>query len=366
MARDRSRSPVGASGSLKKSSEEGPIVPIIDISGLFGDDQAVKRSVAKEIGEACEKIGFMVIRNHGIPQEIIDAAWERTSDFFAQPLAEKMKMKTEDEEKYPYGYSAFGGEVLSAGKALEKRDSAESNADAAPVGDLKEMWSIGPKDAAAGMMPRQWPEDPAGFADAYAAYYDAINELARVLLKAFAMALDLPEDWFDDKMDKHISALRANNYPDQKGMKVPAGSIRCSAHTDYGTITILKSGGPGLQVSKDKENPMWHDVPFIKDAFVINLGDLMRRWTNDRWSSTLHRVVNPPAGDAAAWGRRMSLAFFHNLNKDAQVEAIPSCVSEAHPALYDPIVAGEFLMLKHLASNGKADPDAHLTKRGGA
>mmetsp|Transcript_92697 Transcript_92697/g.207560 ORF Transcript_92697/g.207560 Transcript_92697/m.207560 type:complete len:150 (-) Transcript_92697:118-567(-) len=148
-------------------------------------------------------------------------------------------------------------------------------------------------------------------------------------------------------------------------MDVPAGSIRCSAHTDYGTLTILRSGGPGLQVSKDRDQPTWHDVPFVQDGFVINLGDLMRRWTNDRWSSTLHRVVNPPSGEEQTWGRRLALAFFHNLNKDAVVEAIPSCVSEDRPAMYDPIVAGEFLMLKHLASNGKADPDAHLRKRDG-
>jgi len=357
-ARDRSRSPKG-------KADQEPVVPIIDISGLYGDKASMER-VSKQIGEACEKIGFMVIVNHGVPQKVIDEAWNETLAFFDRPMSEKMLMKTADEEKYPYGYSALGGEVLSAGKALEKKDSAasESGSESKPAGDLKEMWAIGPDNGA--MPERQWPKDPPAFAGAYAAYYAAINDLAGVLLKAFAVALDLPENWFDDKRDKHISALRANNYPDQSGMKVQDGSIRCSAHTDYGTITILKSGGPGLQVSKDKDSPVWHDVPFVKDAFIINLGDLMRRWTNDKWSSTLHRVVNPSANDRAAWGRRLSLAFFHNLNKDAQVEAIPSCVSEARPAIYDPIIAGDFLMLKHLASMGKADPDAHLKAKSGA
>eukprot|EP00438_Fugacium_kawagutii_P011740 Skav222914 [mRNA] locus=scaffold1489:221431:224824:+ [translate_table: standard] len=217
------------------------------------------------------------------------------------------------------------------------------------------------------------------------AYYENANQLAQRLLRAFAMALDLPDDWFVNKTDKHVSALRSNNYPDQASMVVPEGSIRCSAHTDYGTLTILKSGGPGLQVSKDVENVCWHDVPFVEpwslpgpsssriseeNGFVINLGDLMRRWTNDRWSSTLHRVVNPPKDKAVTWGRRLAIAFFHNLNKenirrsegDAMVETIPSCISADQPALYDSIVAGEFLMLKHLASNGKADPDAHLKR----
>merc|ERR1740121_1765179 len=151
--------------------------------------------------------------------------------------------------------------------------------------------------------------------------------------------MGLKEDWFEDKADRHISALRANNYPDQRYITVPAESIRCSAHTDYGTLTILKSGGPGLQLSKDKDNPVWHDVPYVEDAFVINLGDLMRRWTNDRWSSTLHRVINPPAEQAGAWGRRLAIAFFHNLNKDARVEVIPSCVSKGIMSSRVPTVA---------------------------
>merc|ERR1719401_2386384 len=222
---------------------------------------------------------------------------------------------------------------------------------------------MGPCDPAAGMLPRRFPKRPEGFAHAWDRYYKHVNDLAKRLLRAFAIALDLEEDWFESKLSKHISALRANNYPDQRNIVVPPGSIRCSPHTDYGTVTILRSGGPGLQVSKDKDQPVWHDVPHVEDGFVINLGDLMRRWTNDKWSSTLHRVINPPAGKAATWGRRLAMAFFHILNKDTVVEAIPSCVSQDKPALYDPIVAGEFLMLKHLASNGKADPDAHLKRK---
>merc|ERR1719343_841158 len=236
------------------------------------------------------------------------------------------------------------------------------------AGDMKEMMAIGPKDPRSGMSERRLPgnADVEGFSEAWEEYYEQTNALANRLLGAFALALELPEDFFVTMVDRHISAMRANNSPSQKGMTVPAGSIRASAHTDYGTVTVLRSGGPGLQVSKDKESPVWHDVPYVEDGFIINLGDLMRRWTNDRWSSTLHRVVNPPADKVETWGRRMALAFFHNLNKDAVVEAIPSCVTADSPALYDPIVAGDFLMLKHLASMGKADPDAHLKRRIGS
>lgn len=335
-------------------------MPIIDISALSaGSDLGARMEVAKRIGKACEEIGFFIVVNHGIPKDVIDSAWNKTLDFFDLPLEVKTKFKSDDDAKYPYGYSGLGGENLARGKRVD--GAAEDKG----AGDMKEMMAIGPKDPRSGMSERRLPgsSDLEGFAEAWEEYYEQANALANRILSAFALALELPEDFFVSMVDKHISAMRANNYPSQKGLVVPAGSIRASAHTDYGTVTILRSGGPGLQVSKDKENPVWHDVPYVEDGFVINLGDLMRRWTNDRWSSTLHRVINPPAEQAGAWGRRLAIAFFHNLNKDARVEAIPSCVRKGEGALYDPIVAGEFLMLKHLASMGKADPDAHLKRR---
>ena len=122
-------------------------------------------------------------------------------------------------------------------------------------------------------------------------------------------------------IDKHASAIRALNYPVMNDSYCVSGHTRASAHTDYGTLTILKSGGPGLQAAKDTNPPIWIDVPHVENAFVINLGDLMRRWTNNQWLSTLHQVVNPESCDE--WTRRQSIAFFHNVNSDAIVSAIP-------------------------------------------
>lgn len=140
----------------------------------------------------------------------------------------------------------------------------------------------------------------------------------------------------------------SRNYPDVE--ETPEeGQIRASAHTDYGTVTILKPDDApgGLQVlGKDGE---WHDVPYIPGAYVINLGDLMARWTNDKWVSTLHRVVNPPT-DAGRSCRRQSVAFFHNINADAVVECIDTCQSEDNPPKYPPVKAFDFLLEKHLAS----------------
>lgn len=355
-SRTRSRSP-----HLGKETAADSLVPIIDISALIsGGDESARAATAKKIGRACEDIGFFIVVNHGVSTEVMEAAWQKMLEFFDLPLAEKLAMQSEDEAKYPYGYSPLGAEILSIGKQAE---TAKDQPAAKTGGDMKEMMQIGPADEKCGMPARRMPPKPDGFKQAVEIYYESMNTLAHRLLEACAVALGLPESWFDDKIDRHIAALRAINYPDQNNVLVPSGSIRASAHTDYGAITILRSGGPGLQVAKDKENPDWRDVPYIENGFVINLGDLMRRWTNERWLSTLHRVVNPPEGKAAIWGRRMAMAFFYNLNKDAVVEAIPSCVSAEHPVLYDPIVAGEFLMLKHLASNGKADANAHFQKR---
>mmetsp|Transcript_4739 Transcript_4739/g.7739 ORF Transcript_4739/g.7739 Transcript_4739/m.7739 type:complete len:406 (+) Transcript_4739:35-1252(+) len=380
------------------------IVPIIDVSPLFGKDQDQRVATAQAIGKACREIGFIVIVGHQVEKEIIDNAWAATRNFFDEKLDYKTQyIKPQDE--YPFGYSEVGGEVLSAGKAAEEKEDGKAIPMAPP--DLKEMFSIGPKNPKAGFPERLFPTKPAQFADAWTAYYDTLASLAREILRAFAMALDLDNElYFDQFIDHHASALRAINYPAVDTSTLLPGQLRASAHTDYGTMTILKSDGPGLQVSKDVQPPTWYDVPHISDGFIINLGDLMRRWTNDRWVSTLHRVVIPTCEVSAQWTsqqqptptsagagtaekeqqqeqqqgekalaaaaaaspqvkrtqRRQSMAFFHNLNKDAEVAVIlrrrrkrkeaggglEEDTTEA--ALYKPIIAGDFLMQKHLAS----------------
>ena len=211
-------------------------------------------------------------------------------------LKKKSKL-SKPQDEYPFGYTGFKGEVLSAGKAVEKGDTT---GEAPP--DLKEMFSLGPANPDAGFPERLWPDNE-NFISAWTNYYDTLAELAANILRAFAISLKLPsEDYFDQFIDHHASALRAINYPHVDEEPVP-GQLRASAHTDYGTITILKADAPGLQVSKDKDPPSWIDVPYVEGAFIINLGDLMKRWTNDRWLSTLHQVVNPEHGDAC-WSRQ--------------------------------------------------------------
>jgi isopenicillin N synthase-like dioxygenase len=173
--------------------------------------------------------------------------------------------------------------------------------------------------------------------------------LASDLMRIFAVALDLPEPFFADTLNRHISAIRLINYPEQPEAPVP-GQLRSGEHSDYGSLTILKieNAPGGLQVRTRKGR--WIDVPAVTDAFIINIGDLMMHWTNDRWISTLHRVVNPPR-DRALGSRRLSMVFFHQPNYDALIECLPTCQGPGHPPKHPPVTSGEHRLRKFLATS---------------
>ncbi|KAJ1422459.1 hypothetical protein B484DRAFT_452358 [Ochromonadaceae sp. CCMP2298] len=346
------------------SSSGATIVPIIDISSLFGQDQEARLATAQQMGRACKEIGFFVIVGHQVDPAVIDAAWTSTRVFFDSSMEHKQQF-IKPQKEYPFGYSGVGGEVLSAGKAAEGLGADGSTVAAAAPPDLKEMFSLGPSDPVAGFPARLFPSEPASFAAAWSLYYDTLAALAQHILRAFALSLELPdENYFDQFVGHHASAMRAINYPAISSAEgLLPGQLRASAHTDYGTITLLKSDGPGLQVSKDTSPPSWYDVPHVEGGFIVNLGDLMRRWTNDCWLSTLHRVVVPSSEVSSSWDagtgaqggallgqtlRRQSIAFFHNLNRDAEVRVLLRGAEDVPK--HAPIIAGDFLMQKHLAS----------------
>ena len=272
----------------------------------------------------------MIVTGHGVPDGVVDRAWQTSEEFFDLPLNEKRAIPLTEE--YPFGYSGFEEETLAG--SLDQ--------DSAP--DLKESFSIGPSDPPPGVPETRWPRRPPGLEAAWLAYYQAMEQLAATLLRSFAVALGLAEDWFADKTDHHASALRALSYPELARPPAPR-QLRASAHSDYGCLTILAADGPGLQV-QGREG-QWLDVPSVAGSFVVNLGDLMAHWTNDHWRSTLHRVVAPPLETQK---RRQSIAFFHNVNEDAVIECIKTCVRPDRPAKYPPVSAGEHLRAKHAAA----------------
>lgn len=315
-------------------------VPIIDIAPYPTGSQAHQRAVAQQIGTACRDIGFLVVAGHGVSQDLVAEVDEVSRAFFDLPLAEKMQV-VRPAPDVTRGYIPLEGESVA-----RSRGAAEA------PGDLNESFMIGPVDVeeslyycgpAAGkhFAPNLWPARPVTLRAAYTAYFRVMVDLARTLMRLFALALEQPETFFDDKIDKHISRLRVRNYPAPQVLPRP-GQLRIGAHSDYGSLTILRAEDKpgGLQVCNQAGE--WVDVPIVPGCFIVNLGDLMARWTNDTWVSTLHRVVNPPLA-LAEQSRRQSLVFFHNPNYDAVIECIPSCQSANQPARYPVTTSGAHL-----------------------
>ncbi|MGA8444938.1 MAG: 2OG-Fe(II) oxygenase family protein, partial [Roseiarcus sp.] len=190
--------------------------------------------------------------------------------------------------------------------------------------------------------PTIWPDAPEGFREAWSAYYAAMEDLAARIMRVFAVALELPEDFFAPFLSAPVSALRALNYPALAARPKP-GQIRAGAHTDYGSLTILlpQAGSRGLEILGP--DGAWIEVPPRPGAFVVNIGDLTARWTNDRWTSTLHRVVIP---DDVRAERRQSFAFFHQPNWDAEIVALDACLAANEAPKYPPVRSGPYLMGK--------------------
>ncbi len=317
-------------------------VSVIDIGPFLDGTTAGQQFVAAQVAEACESIGFLTIVGHGVSPELLDEMYDTSKRFFDLPLEVKLSTVSPSPE-------VVRGYTPPVSTALAYSYERESPP------DLRESFTINRLDAAedeyfrrSGVKnlshPNLWPERPERFQDVWSAYYCAMEALASTLLEIFAVALNLPQDFFSDKIDKHSSNLCAFNYPDQPGNPLP-GQLRAGAHTDWGSLTILyQDQAPGgLQVvNQDGE---WIDILPIPRSFVINIGDLMACWTNDRWVSTIHRVVNPPR-DQALGSRRQSIAFFHMPNYDAMIACLESCSSERNPPKYPPMSAGEYLMMK--------------------
>ena len=185
------------------SSATGDAIPIIDFEPFLKGSDNDKRAVARKIDDACRHIGFLVLAGHGVPKDTISGAWEATRGFFDLDNEEKSQYISENEEEYPYGYVPLGGEVLSAGKDAEEGRAVGGSP------DLKECFSIGPYNPAAGMPPVRWPKNPVQFEQAWLGYYKAMENLSANMLQAFALALHLPQNWFEDKIDRHRCSLRA-------------------------------------------------------------------------------------------------------------------------------------------------------------
>ncbi|MGC7096851.1 isopenicillin N synthase family dioxygenase [Amycolatopsis lurida] len=260
-------------------------IPVIDLSS------GSREELASAIGGACATSGFYVIVGHGVPRELVARMYAVTTEFFTLPVEEKDRA---------------GGFRRSGGTTAQSLDQQSPP-------DLCESFGAHVTALADG-----WPDAPAAFRETWLEYLTAVESLAHDLLRLSARALGLAEDFYDDKFDRHTSSLVANFYYPQHGSPLP-GQLRRGAHTDFGGLTVLyqEDNLSGLQV-RHGENE-WRDVRAIPGSFVVNIGDLLARWTGGRWVSTLHRVVNPAPGDTSS---RLSVPFFHQPNHDAVVDSV--------------------------------------------
>ncbi|MGZ7013057.1 MAG: isopenicillin N synthase family dioxygenase [Acidimicrobiales bacterium] len=319
------------------------LVPVIDISGWSAADPGGRARLAAEVDRACREVGFLQIVGHGVPRAVIDDLLAAADAFFARPVAEKLATESPRAE-LNRGYASLGSESLSYSLGV----------DAPP--DLFEAFNIGADDlddddpviAAERhriLAPNIWPDDMPGFREALVAYFAEAARLAHRLTSICAVALGLADDFFEDKTDHSTDTMRVIRYERRPGSPDPLpGQVRMGAHTDYGILTVLYADDvAGLEIVAP--DGTWQSVIPVEGALLVNLGDLLAEWTNDRWRSTLHRVVPPPVG-AEGPALRRSVAFFHDGNYDALVEVLATCCSAENPPRYPTILAGDHLMAK--------------------
>jgi isopenicillin N synthase-like dioxygenase len=334
------------------------LVPTVDLTPWHTGGPSERAAVALAVDAACRNIGFMQLLGHGISRASIEALRGETQNFFDLPLAEKLACRP-PRPGINRGYAAMGSEALSysLGVAPNRPDLFEAfnvGPDVVP-GDV---WHrAAPHDFFA---PNIWPARMPALRTAVTRYFDAAARVALTLTDVFAVALGLPEFWFRPKVEHSTLTLRIINY-EQRPEDPPAqpGQMRMGAHTDYGVVTLLWADAvPGLQVLAPSGE--WHGVVPLPGALLVNLGDMTAHFTNDRWRSTLHRVV-PPTADTRGRAQRRSAALFLDANYDALVECVPTCQSPDDPPKYAPVIAGEHLIRKILGPRSLAPSRATNT-----
>lgn len=304
-------------------------IPTVDLDDYRQGDAATKAAFVKALGDSFSNIGFAIVSNHGVPQEVIDGAYKAFQDFFA--LEDATKRKYEDAELAGQrGYTSRGRE----------------HAKGSNVGDLKEFYHVGQivtdGDPIAANYPANiFPTELPTVEQYGVELYQRLEESGKYLLQAIAEYLGLPVEYFDNKIHNGNSILRPIHYygidnPDE----VPEGAVRAAEHEDINLITLLiGASADGLQVLNTAND--WIAAKPEPHQIVINVGDMLQRLTNNKLKSTTHRVVNPPREEMHK--PRYSMPFFLHPKSDMDLTSLASCIDEANPKVYEDMTAGEYL-----------------------
>jgi isopenicillin N synthase-like dioxygenase len=300
-------------------------IPTVDLADFLSGDPARKSDFVQKLGKAYEEVGFVAVKNHGIPDELIGHLYQYVQEFFSLPLEQKKRYEI-PELAGQRGYTSFGKEHAKGSDAP----------------DLKEFFQYGqvPRD---GFKEEEYPpnvqvEQVKPFNPTFESAYRAFEQSGKALLQAIALYLNLDEHYFDEFVHNGNSILRAIHYPPIT--QEPKSAIRAEQHEDINLITLLVgASADGLEILT-KQNE-WVPVTSLPEQIVVNVGDMLQRLTNNKLRSTTHRVVNPKR---ELWHTsRFSIPFFLHPKSSMSLRCLESCIDEAHPKAYEDATAGEYL-----------------------
>ncbi|KAL3477641.1 hypothetical protein BJX99DRAFT_225861 [Aspergillus californicus] len=330
---------------------ETPSIPIIDLepARTGGPEEVAK--VAHEVYQAFKYVGFAYIKNHGVPQELVDEAFGWSAKFFSLPQSEKNKAPHPAEGWYHRGYSGIGRE-----KVVQMVFDSDGIAERRKIPDVKESFELG-NETDERMLNIWIPEESLpGFRGFFANFFQTCSGLETLMLRLIAIGMGLEEKFFLEYHQDRTNQCRLLHYPPAEEELLRAGKAeRIAAHTDFGTMTILfQDEVGGLEVEDIHEKGLFNPAPYIPGTAVVNIGDLLMRWSNHELKSTMHRVRAPPLVDGQGEGQgkgrmtrpRYSIPYFVSPDRDRVIECLPNCHGAERPKLYEGITSSEYIAMR--------------------
>ena len=328
---------------------EPTAIPTIHLGRFLEGSGAERAAIARTVAETCARVGFLIVDGHSFGRPLFNRLVRESFAFFDQPQAVKDRFTPTGPAKQR-GYHAIATRGLARTRGEDTPPDLRESVFLGPVDDHRAAFAHLP-EAALSYAPNILPDSPPGFGDTLVEVYRGFEGVAADMYRLFAVALDMPEDHFAPLIRRHFSILGLHHYPPLDAPPEP-GQLRTGAHTDFGAMTILAMTDAVGGLEAQLPDGRWAPVQPRPGALVINLGDMMQRWTNDAWASTLHRVVNPPGLREAA-SRRLSVGFFVHPDYDAPIAALPTCLKPGVAPNHPPITAGQHIAEKIARSHAK-------------